>query len=233
MREDIIKDLQQYSSREKSKILQRFFKTGKGEYGEGDIFVGITVPNIRSVAKKYYKEISFDELNDFVSSEIHEFRMFGLLTLTYKFEKAGEKLKEEIYNYYLKNTKYINNWDLVDVTAPKIVGKYLKDRPRDILFELVKSENMWEQRIAILSTFVFIKNDQFEEILDFSKKLINHEHDLIHKALGWMLREVGKRDIDVLRKFLDEYHTAMSRVMLRYAIEKLEKSERDEYMGRA
>jgi 3-methyladenine DNA glycosylase AlkD len=229
MRKDIVKDLQIFSSKEKAKVLQRFFKTGKGEYGEGDVFVGIAVPNIRSVAKKYYKEISFEDLDPFISSEIHEYRLFALLTLTYKFEKANEKLKEEIYEYYLKSTKYINNWDLVDLSAPKIMVEADKAR----LDRLIASESIWEQRIAILSTLPDIKKGEFNNILAFSAKLINHEHDLIHKALGWMLREVGKRDIEVLREFLDKYHNEMPRVMLRYSIEKMEKDERDKYMGRS
>jgi 3-methyladenine DNA glycosylase AlkD len=228
MRKDIVKDLQQYSSKEKAKILQRFFKTGKGEYGEGDVFVGITVPNIRIVCKKYFKDITLEELDPFLTNEIHEYRLFALLTLVCKFEKADEKLKKDIYEYYLKNTEYINNWDLVDLTAPKIMVNAEEAR----LHRLIVSKNMWEQRIAILSTLPDIKKGQFNNILAFSEKLINHEHNLIHKALGWMLREVGKRDIKVLRKFLDEYYTQMPRVMLRYSIEKMEKDERDRYMGR-
>jgi len=228
MRKDIVKDLQSYSSKEKAKVLQRFFKTGKGEYGEGDVFVGITVPSIRSVAKKYYKDISFEELNPFLTDEIHEYRLFALLTLVYKFEKADEKVRKEIYEYYLKNTKYINNWDLVDLTAPKIMVNAEEAR----LDRLIASENIWKQRIAILSTLPDIKKGQFNNILAFSQKLINHERDLIHKALGWMLREVGKKDIEVLRKFLNKYHDKMPRTMLRYSIEKMEKGERDRYMGR-
>jgi len=195
MREEIIKDFKKVSSREKAVVLQRFFKTGKGEYGEGDVFIGVVVPDIRSLCKRYFNEIDFETLDFFISSPIHEYRLFALLTLTYQYENGGEELKEKIYRYYLDNTRYINNWDLVDLSAPKIVGDYLKKRDSKVLYELIGSQSMWEQRIAILSTFPFIKDGDFKDILAFSKLLIEHKHDLIHKALGWMLREVGKKDV--------------------------------------
>lgn len=231
-RDSIVKDLKSYSSKEKAVVYQRFFKTGKGEYGEGDMFIGITVPNIRKVCTKYFNDLSFNDLDFFVKNDIHEYRLFGLLVLTYKFKGASELERKDIFEYYLRNTKYINNWDLVDVTAPKIVGEYLKDKKRDVLYGLVKSSNLWEQRIAVVCTYVFIQEDDFKEILFFAKYLLPHEHDLIHKAVGWMLREVGKRDMDVLRKFLDKYVTKMPRTMLRYSIEKMDEQERLGYLRR-
>ena len=233
MTEDIVRDFKKVSSKEKADILQRFFKTGKGEYGEGDVFVGVVVPEIRKLCKKYYKEILFDTLDYFLHSEIHEYRLFSLLTLTYKYEKTEEKERKKIYEYYIKNIKYINNWDLVDLSAPKIVGGYLKEKDRSILYEMIESKNIWEQRVAILSTFTFIRNNDFKEILIFSEKLLDHKHDLIHKALGWMLRELGKRDEKVLKNFLDRYYLKMPRTMLRYSIERLNETEKLRYMSKA
>ncbi len=239
IRERIITDFKNVSSSEKAKIYQRFFKTGKGEYGEGDVFIGVTVPNIRSICKKYLKEISLRDLNFFITHEVHEYRLFALLILTYMYERSEKekilKIKEEkqkeIFDYYIKHIRWINNWDLVDVTAPKIVGQYLKDKDRSLLYDLIESKSIWEQRIAILSTFTFIKDNDFKEILSFSEMLLDHYHDLIHKALGWMLREVGKKDVDVLKKFLNKHVSKMPRTMLRYAIEKFDKEERLRYLN--
>lgn len=233
IRDDILGDFKKVSSKEKAQILQRFFKTGKGEYGEGDVFIGVVVPEIRRLCKKYYKDLTLKELDFFLHSKIHEYRLFALLCLTYKYEKADEKEQKKIFNYYLRNTKYINNWDLVDLSAPKIVGAYLREKDRSVLYRLVKSNNLWEQRIAVLSTAPFIYMNDFKDIMRFAKILINHEHDLIHKAVGWMLREVGKKDIDVLRKFLDRYGSKMPRTMLRYSIEKFDKEERLIYLKKS
>lgn len=234
MKDDIQKELKGYSSKHKAKVLQRFFKTGKGEYGEGDLFLGISVSDIRKVCKKYFNSISFKELDSFLRSEFHEYRLFALLTLTYRCEKGDEGLRKEIFEYYLDNRKYINNWDLVDTTAPKIVGEYIKNygKGKAILDELVMSDSLWDQRIAVLSTFAFIRDGDFDTTLKFAKILFNHEHDLIHKAVGWMLREVGKRDVRVLREFLNKYYRKMPRTMLRYSIEKFDKDERLRYLGR-
>jgi len=232
MEDDIQKELKGYSSRQKAKILQRFFKTGKGDYGEGDLFLGISVPDIRKVCKKYFKNISFRELDIFLKSEFHEYRLFGLLTLTYMYEKGDEELRKEIFEYYLKNRRYINNWDLVDTTAPKIVGEYIKNHSeaRNILDELVVSDSLWDQRIAVLSTFAFLKDGDFDTTLKFAEILLNHKHDLMHKAVGWMLREVGKRDDKVLKEFLNKYYKRMPRTMLRYSIERFDKDERLRYL---
>lgn len=234
MEDDIQKELKGYSSRQKAKILQRFFKTGKGDYGEGDLFLGISVPDIRKVCKKYFKNISFRELDTFLKSEFHEYRLFGLLTLTYMYEKGDEELRKEIFEYYLNNRRYVNNWDLIDTTAPKIVGEYIKNHSeaRNILDELVVSDNLWDQRIAVLSTFAFLKDEDFDATLKFAKMLLNHEHDLMHKAVGWMLREVGKRDEKVLKEFLNKYYKRMPRTMLRYSIERFDKDERLRYLER-
>ena len=230
MVKEIEKDLKAVSSKDKADHCARFFKTGKGEYGEGDLFAGINNPDIRTLAKKYYKEMSFEDIGYFLAHEIHEYRMFSLICLTHKFEKGDEREKKKIYDIYLRNTKHINNWDLVDLSAYKIVGKYLLDKDRTILYELANSKDMWEQRIAIISTFEFIRNNDLEDTFKISEILLNHEHDLIHKAVGWMLREAGKRDLEREEKFLKKHYKNMPRTMLRYAIEKFEEGKRQGYL---
>jgi 3-methyladenine DNA glycosylase AlkD len=246
LRERIIRDLKKVSSRERATNATRFFKTGKGEYGEGDLFIGIRTPEIRKISKKYLGDLKLGDLDFFLHNKIHEYRLFALITLTYMYHRTGrikdcskrKEQREKIYKYYLENKRWINNWDLVDVSAPKIVGAFLKEKyegreekDRSILYELVKSNNLWEQRIAIVSTYTFIKEGDFKEILEFSKQLISHEHDLIHKALGWMLREVGKKDETVLKTFLEDYANKMPRTMLRYSIERLNEKEREKYLS--
>lgn len=220
----ITAELESVSKRDKAEILQRFFKTQKGEYGEGDIFVGIVVPDLRKIAKKYSKTITLEELEYFVSNEIHEYRLFGLLTLTYM------DLSKAIYDFYMDNIKYINNWDLVDLTSYHIVGKYLKDKNSGILYELANSNDLWKQRISIISTFIYIRDNQFEDSLAIAKILLNHKHDLIHKAVGWMLREIGKKNLKVEEDFLKQYYKQMPRTMLRYAIERFEETKRKRYL---
>ena len=229
----ITSDLKNLTNPTKATILSGFFKTGKGQYGEGDQFLGITVPQQRQIAKKYYENTGFEDLQKMLESKIHEYRLTALIILVYKYEKTkDEKLKKQIYNFYIKNLQYINNWDLVDVTTPNIVGDYLLNNPKEkkILYKLVKSKNLWERRVAILATFRFIKEKQFEDTLTISKILLNDKHDLIHKAVGWMLREMGKRDIKLLIKFLDKYAATMPRTMLRYAIEKFGEETRKYYL---
>ena len=226
-------DLNKLANPTKATILSGFFKTGKGQYGEGDKFIGITVPLQREIAKKYYESASFVDLQKMLENKIHEYRLTALIMLVYKYDKTkDEKLKKEIYNFYLKNLQYINNWDLVDVTTPNIVSDYLLNNPKEkkILYKLVKSKNLWERRVAILATFRFIKEKQFEDTLAISEILLNDTHDLIHKAVGWMLREMGKRDIKPLVKFLDKYAGTMPRTMLRYAIEKFGEEMRKYYL---
>lgn len=223
-------DLQKLIRPDKAEFLPYFFKTGEGEYAQGDKFIGVVVPDQRSVAKKYYKEASLDDVQKLLDSPIHEHRLTGLFILTYKFEKAKEVEREIIYNFYLKNTKAINNWDLVDCSAHKIVGQYLIDKDRSILYKLAKSKNLWEQRIAILSTFAFIRVKDFEDCLNLAEGFLTHKHDLIHKAVGWMLREVGKKDELVLVSFLNPNYQKMPRTMLRYAIEKFPEQRRILYL---
>ena len=229
--QNLLSEMDSLKNPEKAKTLQRFFKTGKGEYGEGDIFLGITVPQQRGLAKKYI-HLNFDELQELLNSKIHEHRLTALLILTYKYQKAKSngELKRNIYKFYLKNTKNINNWDLVDTSCYKIVGNYLVDKNRDVLYELAKSENLWERRISIVSTFEFIRKYDFNDTLKISKILLNDRHDLIHKAVGWMLREVGKRNMVVEEEFLERHCAVMPRTMLRYAVEKFDKEKRLYYL---
>ena len=230
------KELEKLSNPKQAKIFQRFFKTKKHEYGEGDVFLGVYVPKQRKIVKKF-EELPLKNLQKLLNSKIHEHRMCALFILIKQYEKAnplsisGEQKKKTIFNFYLKNAKNnINNWDLVDLSAPKIIGNYLLDKPRDILYNLAKSKNLWERRIAIVSTFAFIKNNEFVDALKISKILVSDEHDLIHKAVGWMLREVGKRDQETEEKFLKKYYSQMPRIMLRYSIEKFDEKKRKSYL---
>lgn len=228
---NVVKDLNKFANRKKAKLLSGFFKTGKGEYGEGDIFIGVTVPNQRIVAKKY-RELSSSEIQKLLDSQIHEHRLTALLILTYQFPKANEETKKQIVDFYLKNTKHINNWDLIDLSSVEILGEYLLKNPglKKILWKFSKSKSLWERRISIISTFTLIRNRQFETSLKIAETLINDKEDLIHKAVGWMLREIGKRDLETERGFLDKHYRTMPRTMLRYAIEKFPESERRRYM---
>ena len=226
---EIIKKLNKISNKEHAKILQRFFKTGPGEYGQGDVFVGIKVPQIRIVASEF-QDLSIKDTTILLKSKIHEHRLCALLIFVAKFDKGDVKVKEKIYNLYLKNTKYINNWDLVDLTAPNIIGQYLLDKPKDILYRLAVSKDLWEKRISILATLKFIRNKNFDDTIKLSKILLNDKHDLIHKAVGWMLREVGKRDLRVEEKFLKTCYNNMPRTMLRYAIERFPEPKRQRYL---
>ncbi len=231
MSDQIERELSQLKDHDRAKNLQWFFKTGKGQYGEGDIFLGIAVPEQRKVAKKYV-DLSLDDLQELLSSKIHEHRFTALVILITKYRKAEESIKAEIFEFYLKNTERINNWDLVDLSAPRIVGDYLLNKERSILYELAKSDSLWKRRISILSTFTFIDNNDFEDALKISELLLNDEHDLIHKAVGWALREIGKRDQNVEERFLTKHYLQMPRIMLRYAIERLGEKKRRKYLDR-
>jgi len=221
------KEIEENKNLEKAKILQRFFKTGKGEYGEGDIFYGIIVPIQRRIAKKYLF-LNLNEIEKLIGSKIHEKRMIALFILIDKFKKTEDK--KEIFEFYLKNKRFINNWDLVDLSSHKIIGEYLVDKDRKILYEFAKSSDLWEKRIAIISTFAFIRKNDLNDSVRISKILLNDEHDLIQKAVGWVLREVGKKNILVLKEFLKENYKKMPRTMLRYSIEKFSKEEREKYL---
>ena len=222
-------DLQKLANPEKAKTLQRFFKTGKGEYGEGDVFLGITVPEQRKTAKKH-SDLTFKDVQNLLSGKIHEHRLTALLILVVKYSTSDETGKKEIVDFYLKNTKNINNWDLVDLSADKILGAYLIDKDKSILYKLVQSDNLWDRRIAIMATFHFIKNSQFKDTLKISGILLNDKHDLIHKAVGWMLREIGKRELATEEKFLKKYYKNMPRTMLRYATERFDENKRKFYL---
>lgn len=229
--EDIQHELEQYIDPVKREYLPRFFKTGKGQYGEGDKFLGVVVPNTRIVAKRH-KDAPFEVMAALLQSEWHECRLCALLMLVERFKNSDEKGKKVIYDFYLTQTARINNWDLVDLSAPGIVGEYLKDKPRQDLYRLADSPLLWDQRIAVVSTYTLIRNHDFIDILSLSERLLHHKHDLMHKAVGWMLREMGKRDKDLLVQFLEKHCTVMPRTMLRYAIEKFPEEERREFMKR-
>ena len=225
----IRKKMQQLGSEEKANVLQRFFKTGPGEYGEGDVFIGVRVPDLRKLVKEY-QDITIKGVMQFFRSSIHEERMFALLILVSKYSKGNETVKKRIYDLYLQNTKFINSWDLVDGSAQHIVGAFLMDKSKEPIYRLAKSKYLWERRIAILSTFYFIKHDNYSETLKISKILLTDEQDLIHKAVGWMLREIGKRHILTEEIFLKKYYKRMPRTMLRYAVEKFPESKRQKYL---
>ncbi len=207
---------------------QRFFKTGKGEYGEGDEFLGIRVPVLRKCAKQF-GDISLTETKKLLSSNFHEERLCALFILVDKYASSKHE-KSIIYKLYLDNTRYINSWDLVDSSAYKIVGAYLDKKNKSPLYKLSKSKNLWERRISIIATLYFIKNREFEDVLAISKVLLHDKEELIHKAVGWMLREVGKQDIEVEKIFLLSCYNKMPRMMLRYAIEKFPELERKKYL---
>ncbi len=208
----------------------RFFKTGKGEYGEGDVFIGLTLPIARSIVKKY-KELELGEIGKLLHSKFHEDRMIALVILVEQYKKADKDKQKILYDFYLKNTKYINNWDLVDVTCKDIVGAYLHDKSRQPLFKLAKSANLWERRIAIISTFYFIKESDLDDTYAIAKLLLSEKHDLLHKAVGWALREAGKKDEKRLKKFLEENYPSIPRTTLRYAIEKFPIAERKRFLA--
>jgi 3-methyladenine DNA glycosylase AlkD len=225
-------DLQKLADKKRAKQCLRFHKTGKGDYAEGDKFLGITGPDQRLVAKKYI-EIKLPDLQKLINSPWHEHRQTSFLILVYKYQKAkDDKIKKQIFDFYIKNRKYANNWDLVDVSTPHVVGNYVLEfnKNKNLLYKYAESKNLWERRIAILATFSFIRDNKFEDTLKISKILLNDKHDLIHKAVGWMLREVGKRNQKVEEEFLKKYYKKMPRTMLRYAIEKFEETKRQKYL---
>jgi len=225
----IRKETRKTADPKRAALLRRFFKTGPGEYGEGDVFLGLTVPQSREIAKKY-SDLKLAEAEKLIHSKIHEERLIALLILVIKFKSSDEGDREKIYHFYLKNTKFINNWDLVDLSADKIVGSYLLDKNKNILTQLAHSKNVWERRIAVLATFDFIKNSKFSDALKIARILLNDSHDLIHKAVGWMLREVGKKSLKTEEKFLRPHYKKMPRTMLRYAIEKFPEKKRQKYL---
>lgn len=227
--EFILNELLSVANPEKAEHLQKFFKTGPGQYAEGDIFLGLVVPLTRNIAKAN-RQTPLEELQKLITNPYHEARLCTLLILVDRFRKASPEEQAGIFSFYLTNARYANNWDLVDLSCPYIVGSYLLDKERDILYKLSESDNLWEQRISIVSTITFIRNRQFEDTLALAKHFFTHKHDLIHKATGWMLRETGKKDREVLTDFLEEYATQMPRTTLRYAIEHYEESQRQYFL---
>lgn len=221
--------LQKLKDDQRAQALQRFFKTGPGEYGEGDVFLGICVPDLRRLAREY-RGIRLSEINRLLKSKFHEERSLALMLLVHAYSKGDEATKKSIYEMYLGSTRFINNWDFVDLSAHHIVGHYLSDKSKEPLSRLAKSDSLWERRIAIISTFYFIKRGEFAETLKVSKMLLSDKEDLIHKAAGWMLREVGKRDLATEEKFLIAHYERMPRTMLRYAIEKFPEPRRQMYL---
>lgn len=228
--QEIKKRLRRFASAEKARLLQGFFKTGPGQYGEGDLFLGVMVPQIRKVAREF-QDAHLSEVRNLLASPYHEDRLLALLLLVGRFSRGDEATRTTIYTLYLKNTKYINNWDLVDLSAPNIVGAYLLDKSRKPLYAFAKSNDLWKRRIAILATARFIKQNDFDDTLRISKILLMDEHDLLHKAVGWMLREVGKRDLATEERFLRRHYTKMPRTMLRYAIERFPEAKRLRYLN--
>lgn len=228
----IIDALQILAIPEKAEFLPKFFKTGKGEYGEGDLFLGVIVPDQRKVAKEYYNKISLDELSELLSSKYHEHRLTALLILILKFEKSKEKSQQkEIVEFYLNHLDFINNWDLVDTSCYKILGRYcLENQDSKVLEKLSNSKNMWEMRMAIVGTMHHIKKRQFELTKTFALKNLKHPHDLMHKANGWLLREMGNKNEQELLDFLNLHYKEMPRTCLRYAIEKLDEGLRKDYL---
>ncbi len=227
---DIERKLLEMANEEKAVILRRFFKTGPGQYGEGDIFLGITVPQLRKFTRECVKT-SLDECMKLLKSPVHEHRLLALFLLIRTYAQGNMRVQERIFKLYLKHTRYVNNWDLVDLSAPHIIGNHLHDKQRHILYHLAESNSLWERRISIIATLHFIRKKDFADTLRISEILVSDEHDLIQKAVGWMLREVGKRDIKREQQFLARYYRHMPRTMLRYAIERFPERLRKRYLN--
>ena len=222
--------LRKFASAQDAQFLQHFFRTGPGEYGEGDQFIGVRVPVLRRLVREC-RGLAMADARQLLHSPIHEERLLALLILVDAYDRGSETERAAIFRLYLDNTAYINNWDLVDGSAPGIVGRHLESRPRKVLFELANSSDLWEHRIAVLAAFWFIRRNEFDELLRLAEMLLRDRHDLIHKAVGWMLREAGKRDVTILRGFLEQHAARMPRTMLRYAIEKLPVAERRRWLA--
>ena len=226
---ELRKAVKNSANKEKGIFLQGFFKTGPGEYGEGDIFAGLTVPQSRKIVRAN-RDLSLKENQELIKSKIHEERLIALLILVEQYSKGSEKERDKIFKFYLKNIKHVNNWDLVDLSAPKIIGKHLLDNDKSMLFEFTGSGNLWKRRIAILATQYFIQKDLLDYTFQIADKLLYDKEDLIQKAVGWMLREAGKKDIIAQTEFLKSRYKKMPRTMLRYAIEKFSEKERQRYL---
>lgn len=223
--------LGEFADEKKAVILSRFFKTGPGEYGEGDIFIGVTVPMVRKVATEYYDKLTPRQIKALAASPVHEYRLTALLMMECLYRKSRDEAgRKAVIDMYLSSLDHINNWDLVDLTAPKILAPWLENGDRGLLYELSESGDLWRERIAIVTCLAFIRKGDFDDILRIAERHLGHKHDLIHKAIGWMLREVGKRDEEAMTRFLEEHYDRLPRTSLRYAIERMEPSRRKKWL---
>lgn len=227
--EEVVRAIKRKADSDRSVILQRFFKTGKGDYAEGDVFLGLTVPESRNIAKDF-RSISLTEVHKLLRSKIHEVRLVALVILVMQYTKSDQINRKKIFNLYLSQTDHINNWDLVDLSAPHIIGTHVLKGDRKVLYTLALSSNIWERRIAVVATYALIRSGEYADTLAIAKLLIEDKHDLIHKAVGWMLREVGKRDVKMLTAFLDDNCLDLPRTTLRYAIERFPHHKRLKYL---
>lgn len=229
--EQIIESLKDKANPEKVDFFPRFFKTRPGEYGEGDMFLGVKVPDQRKIAKEFYREISMDDLSELIQNPYHEVRMTGLIALVYRYEKAkSEEERKELSDFYLHHLDWVNNWDLVDTSCPRILGHYYWKKEKDLFYHLAGSHDLWRQRIAMISSLFWIKKGEFKDALEIAEMLKDHPHDLIHKAVGWMLREIGNEDIATELNFLKKHYQSMPRTALRYAIEKFPEDMRQDFL---
>ena len=229
MYKKIVDEIKSFSTPEGAKRRASFFKTGRGEYAEGDLFLGVDSPSLRKIAKKYFKAVSYADLQKMLESPYHEIRVGAVFILVLMFQHGSEEERKKIFDFYMENIRYINNWDLVDVSAPYIVGPVAFEN-ESVLFSLAKSCRLWEERVSVVATLYFIKQGRFDVTLSLGEYFLTHRHDLMHKAVGWMLREVGKRDEKVLCDFLDKHINQMPRTMLRYAIERFPEDKRRRYL---
>jgi len=225
----IRQQLKKLSNDKKAIFYQRFFKTAPGEYSHGDQFIGVTVPHLRALSKQF-KELPRTETLKILTSPIHEERLLALFILVLQYQRGDDKQKKSVYDFYVKKRKYVNNWDLVDTTCHKIIGAHLHTREKDLLYKLAKSRSLWDKRIAMMSTYYFIKREHYEDALNIAELLKDDSHDLIHKVVGWMLREIGKKDLSIEETFLKKYYKTMPRTMLRYAIEHFPETLRKKYL---
>ncbi len=231
MYKKIVDEIKSFSTPEGAKRRASFFKTGRGEYAEGDLFLGVDSPSLRKIAKKYFKAVSYADLQKMLESPYHEIRVGAVFILVLMFQHGSEEERKKIFDFYMENIRYINNWDLVDVSAPYIVGPVAFEN-ESVLFSLAKSCRLWEERVSVVATLYFIKQNRFDVTLSLGEYFLTHRHDLMHKAVGWMLREVGKKDEKVLCDFLDKHINQMPRTMLRYAIERFPEEKRKSYLLR-